>query len=84
MSTKTIESFIILRTETLATVEGGIPRGWYAPFGYMSDNMICKNGYRYTTDNVRRGNCRVNWESVVTDIVANTSIALASGVGRIP
>ncbi|HEP1819314.1 TPA: hypothetical protein VB845_001123 [Streptococcus suis] len=65
-------AFNTMTEEILAQVEGGaVPYGWHAPFGYLSDNIICKNGYRYNTENMRKGNCAINWESVTNSIVAS-------------
>lgn len=68
--------FTVLTTHQLATIEGGIPAGWYAPYGYISDNLICRNGYRPTQANFKNGNCGTNWEAVVNNTVANMSMAL--------
>lgn len=85
MNTKTMEQLRTLDVETLSQVTGaGIPNGWHAPFGYMSNNIICKNGYRYNSENMKNGNCAINWESVVNDIVSNAVVAFVGGVARIP
>jgi len=51
------------KTKQLTSIElshingGSIPYGWYAPFRYISDNIICRDGYRYTQSNWNFGNC---------------------------
>ena len=77
MNTKTMEQFKSLNSSVLANIEGGIPYGWYAPFGYYTDNIICRNGYRYTQSNWNSGNCQINVESVVNGVVSEMAMAIA-------
>ncbi|MBF0818193.1 hypothetical protein [Streptococcus acidominimus] len=78
MNTKVMEQFNTLEPEALSQVEGsGVPYGWYSPFSSISDNIICRNGYRYTTANMNNGNCKVNWSNIVGNVVNN----MASSIG---
>lgn len=77
MNTKTMEQFKSLNSSVLSSIEGGIPYGWYAPFGYYTDNIICRNGYRYTQSNWNSGNCKMNVESVVNGVVSQMAMAIA-------
>ncbi len=84
METKTIEQFKSLNSSCLANIEGGIPYGWYAPFGYISDNIICRDGYRYSQSNWNSGNCKINVESVVNGVVSQMAMAIAGAGGNRP
>ncbi|HFI0638093.1 TPA: hypothetical protein ACGO1U_001555 [Streptococcus suis] len=75
MNTKTMDSFNQITKEVLENIEGGVPHGWYSPFSSISDNIICKNGYRYTMENMRTGNCRVDWSNVVGNVANNMAAA---------
>ncbi|MGC4430851.1 bacteriocin class II family protein, partial [Streptococcus suis] len=75
MNTKTMEQFNQINTEVLENIEGGVPYGWYSPFSSISDNIICRNGYRYTMANMRNGNCRVDWSNVVGNVANNMAAA---------
>lgn len=59
-----------MNTELLATVEGGAAPGWYnvAPW---SPNLECKNGYAYTSTNMKKGFCRWRYDIMVHNVTNN-------------
>ncbi|RXT18877.1 hypothetical protein BVJ53_13145 [Lacticaseibacillus chiayiensis] len=54
------------------TAEASVTPGYYSPFSSISDNIECRNGYPYTMANMRNGKCRVNWDTVVGNVINNT------------
>lgn len=78
MNTKVMKQFKQMDVEMLASVEGGVTPGWYAPI-WFSDNLECKNGYAYNHANMQNGMCRFNWGTIVNNVVANTVTSAISG-----
>lgn len=67
----TLNNFKTLNEQELATVEGGIPAGWYSPFASISNNIICRVGYHYSATSMNSGNCRVDWGNIVGNVGNN-------------
>lgn len=75
MNTTSLEQFDVMDTERLASVEGGVPSGWYSPFSTISDNIICRVGYRYSLANLKNGRCKVDWGNIVGNVANNMASA---------
>lgn len=57
--------------------------GYYAPFGSISSNIECKNGYKYSKQNMNSGICRVNWNTVIGNTINSTiNAGIAGGLGH--
>ena len=44
---------------------------WYSPFHSISDNILCKKGYPYSSKNLQKGICKVNWGNIVGNVANN-------------
>ena len=61
------------------TTDSASAAEWYNPIWFNS-NIECQKGYNYGPNTLKNGKCRILWDGVVNDTIANMTEAFVSGM----